>query len=378
MKTTCPECGRQFETLVAPGLKEACPHCMARFLIGAGATTATGSPAAADSPAGAPEPPLAVGAELEGMTITAFLGQGGMGFVYKATQKDLGRTVAVKIMSPRLVEAPEFAERFLREARALAALNHPNIVQVYDFGQDNGLFYFVMEYVDGVSLREALKAGHLTPETALRYVPQICDALQYAHAAGIIHRDIKPENILLDRRGNLKIADFGLAKITHPHAPARAMTATHAVMGTPHYMAPEQIENVARVDHRADIYSLGVVFYEMLTGELPLGVFEPPSRRVRIDVRLDDVVLKALEKQPDRRYQRAGDVKADVTRVAAGAPTRAERAEGDKMQNASVAFTIQSVKTHFAILAVAWWIAYPLFIFRGATTQLLDRSLRGR
>jgi len=151
----------------------------------------------------------------------------------------------------------------------------------------------------------------LSPREALAIVPQVCDALQFAHDQGIVHRDIKPENLLIDRRGRVHIADFGLAKLVTNVADAR-LTQTHAIMGTPHYMAPEQFEKPTAVDHRADIYSLGVVLYEMLTGELPLGRFAPPSAKVQVDVRLDEVVLKTLEKEPERRYQQASEMKGEV------------------------------------------------------------------
>ena len=202
-----------------------------------------------------------------------------------------------------------------------------------------------MEYVDGVNLRRLLDTQKLSPEQALAIVPQICDALQYAHEHGVVHRDIKPENILLDKNGQVKIADFGLAKLmrrrgregreegrglesdrlaaasTRPNRtnlgrPA-TLTAVGQVMGTPHYMAPEQIEHPQQVDHRADIYSLGVVFYQMLTGELPIGRFAPPSKKVQIDVRLDDVVLRALEKEPNLRYQQASQIKTEVETIVA-------------------------------------------------------------
>ena len=169
-----------------------------------------------------------------------------------------------------------------------------------------------MEYVDGPNLRQLERAGKLTPREALQIVPQICEALQYAHDEGIVHRDIKPENVLLDKKGRVKIADFGLAKILGREPQDFRLTGVGQVMGTPNYMAPEQVEHPQNVDHRADIYSLGVVFYEMLTGELPLGKFAPPSRKVQIDVRLDDVVLRTLEKEPERRYQTASQVKSAV------------------------------------------------------------------
>jgi hypothetical protein len=174
------------------------------------------------------------------------------------------------------------------------------------------LHYFLMEYVDGPNLRQLERAGKLTPREALQIVPQICEALQYAHDESIVHREIKPENVLLDKKGRVKIADFGLAKILGREPQDFRLTGVGQVMGTPHYMAPEQVEHPQNVDHRADIYSLGVVFYEMLTGELPLGKFAPPSRKVQVDVRLDDVVLRALEKEPERRYQTASQVKNAV------------------------------------------------------------------
>ena len=182
-----------------------------------------------------------------------------------------------------------------------------------------------MEYVDGVNLRHALRAGRLAPREALAIVPQICDALQYAHDQGVVHRDIKPENVLLDRTGRVKIADFGLAKLLGKGPDDFTLTRTQQVMGTPRYMAPEQIEKPTTVDHRADIYSLGVVLYEMLTGELPLGRFEPPSHKVQVDVRIDEVVLRTLEKEPERRYQRASQVKTELA-SAASWPARRTRA----------------------------------------------------
>ena len=179
------------------------------------------------------------------------------------------------------------------------------------------LHFFIMEYVDGLNLRQLERVGKLSPREALQIVPQICEALQFAHDEGVVHRDIKPENILLDKKGRVKIADFGIAKIMG-REPGVAITETKGAIGTPHYMAPEQVERPQTVDHRADIFSLGVVFYEMLTGELPLGKFAPPSRKVQVDVRLDEVVLHALEKEPERRYQQVSQVKTAVETIATG------------------------------------------------------------
>jgi serine/threonine protein kinase len=250
------------------------------------------------------------------LEILECLGRGGMGIVYKARQARLNRLVALKILPPEKERQAHFSERFSREAQTLARLNHPSIVAVYDFGETDGLYYLLMEFVDGVSLRDLLRSHKLTPEEALAIVPKICEALQYAHDRGVVHRDIKPENILLDRDGQVKIADFGIAKIVHRDTGQQTLTQDRQVIGTPHYMAPEQVEHPQCVDHRADIYSLGVVFYEMLTGELPLGKFAPPSQKAAVDVRLDEVVLGALEKEPDRRYQQASEVKNDVETIA--------------------------------------------------------------
>jgi len=271
------------------------------------------------------------------LEILEFIGQGGMGAVYKARQKELDRVVALKILPLGSAEAPAFAERFVREAKTLAKLSHPNIITLFEFGRANGLFFLLTEFVDGVTLGQLLHAGRLAPREALAIVPQICDALQYAHDQGVVHRDIKPQNILLDRKGRVKVADFGIAKLAHPSATngsplpaaeptqaAAAPTVTEAgqVVGTPKYMAPEQFEHPAEVDHRADIYALGVVFYQMLTGQLPEKHLEAPSRKVHIDVRLDEVVLRALEQKPELRYQQASVLKTDVETIAA-TPTTA-------------------------------------------------------
>ena len=259
------------------------------------------------------------------------IGAGGMGAVYKARQTGLDRLVAIKILPPEVGSDPAFAQRFTREAQALARLGHQHIVPVYDFGIAEGLYYFIMEYVDGANLRHLIKTGELKPAEALEIVPQICEALQFAHDEGVVHRDIKPENILIDKRGRVKIADFGLARLLGTAAPELSLTGTNQVLGTLHYMAPEQIQGLHTVDHRADIYSLGVVFYELLTGDLPMGHFEPPSKKVAIDVRLDEVVLRALAREPERRYQHANDVKTDIdsiTSVAGAVPPTTPASSG--------------------------------------------------
>jgi serine/threonine protein kinase len=367
----CPQCGTPLPVGALAGL---CPACLLKQ--GAMADTVTGGPTKPFSP-----PSVAELAPLfPQLEILELIGKGGMGAVYKARQKQLDRLVALKILPPGIGDDPAFADRFAREAKALAKLNHPGIVTLYEFGQVGGnegragsplpaespstkagahgvtrptsdavsgsqpstlnsqlLYYFLMEFVDGVNLRQLLAGGRVSPREALAIVPQICDALQFAHDQGIVHRDIKPENILLDRRGRVKVADFGLAKLVGTDAftpplshrmgeggtpvpgegtPSSALTDAGKIMGTPNYMAPEQMEHPGEVDHRADIYALGVVFYQMLTGELPGKRLEPPSSKVQIDVRLDEVVLRALEKKPELRYQQVSVLKTQVETIA--------------------------------------------------------------
>jgi hypothetical protein len=312
----CPKCGRPLAPNAPQGL---CPVC----LLAAGFPTGTQvAPGDAAPPRAAFVPPtLAELAPLfPQLEIQECIGQGGMGAVYRARQPALDRLVALKILAPQQDDVPGFAERFAREARALARLTHPNIVAVHDHGQAGPYHYLLMEFVDGVNLRHLLNTGSIHPKEALAIVPQICDALQYAHDQGIVHRDIKPENILLGKNGTVKIADFGLAKLAGTGGPDPSLTGAGDVMGTPHYMAPEQVEHPQEVDHRADIYALGVVFYQMLTGELPIGRFGPPSRKVHIDVRLDEIVLRALEKEPELRYQQASGLKTAVETVVATPP----------------------------------------------------------
>jgi len=306
-----------------------CPKCvLARGMDGTGAT---GEPVS-EKPRGpgfVPPCPEELSQHFAQFAIQELLGHGGMGVVYKARQLGLERPVALKIINPEAADDPQFADRFAREARAMARLNHPNIVAVYDFGMAGDLYYLAMEYVEGANLRQVIRKGDLEPRQALAMVGQVCDALQYAHDEGVVHRDIKPENILLDKKGRVKIADFGLAKMLRKPPAEATLTVPGQAMGTPDYMAPEQRERFGEVDHRADIYSLGVVFYEMLTGELPIGRFAPPSKKVHVDVRLDEVVLRTLEKEPEQRYQHVSDVKTEVDTISSGPPPAAPVPAGD-------------------------------------------------
>src|SRR5258706_7687406 len=332
---TCPSCGKPLAPSAPKGL---CQECLLKAGFPTGTRTDPGNAWEPKGPAFVPPTPAELAAKFPQLEILELLGRGGMGAVYKARKKQLGRIVALKILPPGGDE-PAFAGRFTREARALATLNHPGIVTLYEFGQTNGLFFFLMEFVDGVNLRLLLQGGRIAPREALAIVPQICDALQYAHDQGIVHRDIKPENILLDRKGRVKVADFGLARLMGMEAEppgaghgqavfvSASLTQAGKVMGTPQYMAPQQRDNPTEVDHRADIYSFGVGLYQMLTGELPGKRIEPPPAKVHLDVRLDEIVLRALEKKPELRFQQASEMKTQVEAIAQTPPAGDSRRE---------------------------------------------------
>ncbi len=256
-----------------------------------------------------PLSPDKVAALLPQYQVEAILGRGGMGAVYKGIQIGLDRPVAIKLLPAEFAADESFVARFRREARTLAKLQHPGIVAVYDSGQTaEGHLYFIMEFVDGTDLSHVLRTQGLNPEQSLEIVTQVCDALQYAHSLGVLHRDIKPANILLTQKGKAKLADFGLARPVEEQS--SALTRSDIVMGTPDYMAPEQM--YGQSDHRADLFSLGVMLYEMLTGRTPRGSWLPPSHRVQVDVRLDQVILKALQEEPELRYQQASEMRTDV------------------------------------------------------------------
>ncbi len=320
---TCPKCGLPIPQEAPQGL---CPKCV---LLVAATATEQGVPATATSEIPSIERISKAFPQLE---ILELIGRGGMGFVFKARQPHLDRFVALKLLPDKLAKDAQFAERFNREGRVLAKLNHPNIVSVFDFGQTGGFYYLTMEYVDGVNLRQAMRAGRFSPAEALSIVPKVCEALQYAHEQGILHRDIKPENILLDAKGRVKIADFGIAKLVGEDQPNITLTNTGAALGTPHYMAPEQLEKPATVDHRADIYSLGVVFYEMLTGELPIGRFAAPSSKTPVNTTVDDVVFRTLEKDRERRFQSAGEMRTQVEHLGATAGNFEPSAAGESIE----------------------------------------------
>lgn len=237
------------------------------------------------------------------LEIEELIGSGGMGYVFRARQTKLDRTVALKVLPLELSQQQPFADRFAREARAMARLSHPGIVAVYDFGRSGDYQYLVMEYMDGMNLRELLDAGRPDPAEGLRIFEQVCLALSYAHAEGVIHRDIKPENILFSRAGHIALADFGLARLALDSQFEVSITQTRQAMGTLNYMAPEQWENPRKVDHRADVYALGIMLYEVLTGQVPRGSFPPASTLCDVPAGVDNVIAKALQPNAEDRFQ---------------------------------------------------------------------------
>ncbi|MEM7600382.1 MAG: serine/threonine-protein kinase [Verrucomicrobiota bacterium] len=256
--------------------------------------------------------PEDVQGQIPGFEFVELIGEGGMGVVFRANQKSLKRDVAIKILrssadlDSRIVEA---TDRFRREAAIMARLDHPNILTIYDFGvTESGLFYLVMELVSGGDLSKQLLDQSLSPNQALKFAREVCSALEYAHGCGVIHRDLKPSNIMLTQDGRAKVSDFGLSKFIGDEAQS-TITLEAATAGTPEYMAPEQKTSLGKVDERSDIYSLGVLIYEMLTGVRPVGSWKPPSKAgVAVSEQVDETVQKALAPLPGERFQTVAEI----------------------------------------------------------------------
>jgi tRNA A-37 threonylcarbamoyl transferase component Bud32 len=372
----CPECGAPLPPDAPLGV---CPKCVLGLMIGKPGDTAEIAPTADLQGYVFPEK-RALSALFPQLEIFDVVGRGGMGIVYKARQIKLDRLVALKLIRPESADNPHFAERFLREARAMARLQHPSIVTIFDFGEVDGLFYLIMEFVDGGDLRQSLAKGRLKEEAALITALQVCDALRYAHEQGVIHRDIKPENILRTSAGQVKIADFGLAKLLQPSGVA-PLTMTRQVMGTPHYMAPEQLERPREADHRADIYSLGVVIYEIFTGELPLGRYELPSEKIGVDEQLDDIVAKATARNPNDRYAKIEKLRDDLNAFAEDYDlSKGWQALGVRGQSAEVAGNAGDgggwfLWTWFWLIFPAVYVAWPLLSRLGyAALEFLTKT----
>lgn len=264
-----------------------------------------------------------LGDQIHGYEIRSLIGRGGMGAVYLGFQTSLSRKVAIKILPPDVErDFPGYTDRFRNEARLMASVSHPCIVTVFDFGQtEAGLLYFVMEYIEGMDILQKIRASparRLAPETARDIAIQVCDALRFAHAKEVIHRDIKPANVLLDQEGQVKVADFGLAKWNAGEIGAD-LTLSGMAMGTPGYMAPEALQEGGVVDHRADLYAVGAMLFQMLTGRPPQGWLQNPSGEVPgLSAEFDRILKRALEPNPELRFQSAGELRADLVAIAGG------------------------------------------------------------
>lgn len=266
------------------------------------------------------------------------IGEGGMATVYKAYQSSMDRNVAIKILPSQLADSTEFTQRFQQEARIIAKLEHPHILPVFDYGESNGITYFVMRYLDAGTLSEKMKSGRPLPINEIdRLFTQLAEALSYAHSFGIVHRDLKPSNALIDSQDNLFLTDFGIAKLLESASPR--LTKTDAIMGTPAYISPEQAQ-ASPVDQRSDIYSLGIILYEMVTGrvpyvaETPLAIILkhvsdplPPPSSLQPDVpeAIENIILKALEKHPEDRYDTVAEFLAAWKRALDESKSSAKR-----------------------------------------------------
>ena len=316
----------------------------------------------------APEPadlaPFFPGYEIQGLIAT-----GGMGAVYCAMQKSLDRKVALKILPTEFSKDAAFCAGFESEAKAMARLNHPNLIGVYDFGEVNGMLYIMMEFVPGKSLYHSAHGIAIAPAEVIRLVTGVCNGLAHAHENGIIHRDIKPSNILLDLHAQPKIGDFGLASPMD-----RKVQEGEIIYGTPHYTAPEVVEAPHSVDFRADIFSVGVLLHELLTGKLPADDPRPASSISRCDPRFDTIIRRATQPIPVARYSSASQIASDlnmiatsivpkVPRTAAIAPARRAqpgRAAPTKAKKSSIApLMIMLLAVGASIAAVVFFANKP-------------------
>ncbi len=301
MKIKCPSCGHEVDPVEDPtkGIYS-CPECEEEM---------PGAPEAVLRFEEEEEdilPGLKPGERLGAYEVIDFMSSGGMAVMLIGKQLSLNRIVAIKVLPKRFTLNRLLVSRFESEASALAELNHPNIVSVIDRGREKDIYFIVMEYIEGEDLRRRLaRQGLLAQEEAIEIIRQILSALQYAHGRGIVHRDVKPGNVMIAKTGGVKVTDFGLAQLTSEKA-INAFTMTGQTMGTLKYMAPEQLVDSKRADARSDLYSTGVVLYELLTGHMPVGAFRLPSDLVpEVDPRLDEVILRALRTEPDDRYSSA-------------------------------------------------------------------------
>jgi serine/threonine protein kinase len=317
-----------------------------------------------------------VGRRLGNYEIVDEIGRGGMAVVYRAYQRSLNRHVAIKVLAPQLSVDQRFVERFQREARAAAGLQHPNVVVIHDVAQEQGIYYIVMEFLEGRSLKELIQAEQsLSPKRATRIVEQVASALDYAHERGFVHRDIKPANIIVGKNDHATLTDFGIAKAA---SETQHLTRTGMLIGTPEYMSPEQAEGGA-VDHRTDLYALGVVLYQMLTGRAPFHsttphatlhsvIYEPPPpvRQLRpsLSPAIESVVMRSISKQPASRYQSGSKMVAALKAALSGQPTVAVAAppsmpERDSGRQKSLAVPIAAAA---AVVLVVLMVAILLLL----------------
>jgi len=337
----CPACGAGLPAdRLAPGEKVACPSCGAAVEIVEGADSVPPAAGAAPAAGEVAQNLLPRGTTIGRCRIEECIGVGGMGAVYRAHHQTLDIPVAVKIMLPQYTHRPDFKERFYREARTAARLNHPNVVRVLDCGEENGLLFLVMEYVDGGNVRDLLKArGRLTPLEVIDIGIAVCRALTEAARHRIIHRDIKPDNIMRTKDGVCKLADLGLAKQISETPGDTSLTMAAVTMGTPFYMAPEQAVDARRCDARSDIYALGATLYHLLCGRPPFtgdsafeimqkhvsGACPPPSTlNPETPPQLERIIARAMMKKPEDRYQSAEEMLRDLETLKAelsGVPT---------------------------------------------------------
>jgi len=346
LELECPAC-REVNAVASytKGTEYRCPRCHTPMALRDPSSTMEGIkgvPAPSPSETPAPEAneandPL-VSKIIGGCQILKKIARGGMGVVYKARQLNLGRTVAIKILSEDLSKDQNYVHRFVQEARSAAILSHGNIVHINDVGEHNGIYYFIMEFIDGQNLREILQEqGCLQVPRALEIIYQVALALQHAHRRGIVHRDIKPENIMVTKDGVVKLADLGLAKRVMPGSSSN-ITHAGSILGTPFYMAPEQAKDFSQVDRRSDIYSLGVTLFKALTGKVPFDGRSPievmikaiegkhtPLRELRPDIppEVEAMVLRMMHREPQKRFQEVGDLLEAIKDLARQIPVAA-------------------------------------------------------
>tara|TARA_R110002096_G_scaffold42144_26_gene113846 strand:- start:2352 stop:4337 length:1986 start_codon:yes stop_codon:yes gene_type:complete len=304
----CQKCQKSIVSGAAQGV---CPDCLAAATRNLLSQPDSNFEGGFEAPS-----PETVHQMLPGYSDFSLIKAGGMGAVYRARQESLNREVAIKLLAPDLRDDPEFAQRFRQEAEVMASLSHPNIVAIHDFGEAGEYLYFVMEFVDGPDLATLMETEKPGPGRVVEWIGQIGDALHDAHDRKVIHRDMKPGNVLIDPEGRAKVADFGLAKLENaPHS--GTLTMPDSRMGSAGYLAPETLKRgSANVDHRADIFAMGVMIYELLSGKSPVGKWDLLSKHhPKMGLKIDAIVSKATEHDLEKRYQDAAELASDLREV---------------------------------------------------------------